>query len=200
MLEALTLALISLLGAMSPGPDFAIVTRHALTGSRKAAMLATFGIASAVLIHVTYCTLGVVILLQESPLLFRILQISGSCYLAYLGIKLLLASSKKNKAIAPPPLRKAFTSGFVSNLLNPKATLSILSIYTQFVGPETSFTIQVIYGLIIASTALIWFSIVSFLITHPLFQPSFAKFQKGLMKGMGVILILLAGTVLYTVL
>lgn len=67
MLEILSLALITLLGAMSPGPDFAIVRRHALTGSRKSAILASFGVTTAILIHITYCVLGVAIVIAESP-------------------------------------------------------------------------------------------------------------------------------------
>lgn len=191
MLEIASLTFITLLGAMSPGPDFALVTRHALTGSRKAALLASLGISAALLIHVTYCSLGIALLLKESPILFRIIQISGSCYLAYLGIRLLL-SSKGSQSIVEPPAAQAFTSGFLTNLLNPKATLFIMSIFTQFVKPGTLPLLQAVYGLVIAATSFAWFCSLSFLITHSAFQPYFARFQTVLIKGMGVVLIVLA--------
>ena len=52
MIDLLLFALLNLLGVMSPGPDFALVTRYGLTGSKRAALLATLGIGSALLIHV----------------------------------------------------------------------------------------------------------------------------------------------------
>jgi len=135
------LAMISLFGAMSPGPDFAIVTRFALSGSRRAALMATLGVATAVCIHVTYCILGVGLFLKSSPILFRILQIIGSIYLGYLGVQLLI-SKKTGTVAASGSLRKAFVSGFFTNLLNPKATLFILSLLTQFVTEKTPFLKQ----------------------------------------------------------
>ena len=198
MFEVLSIGLISLLGAMSPGPDFAIVTRHALTGSRKAAILTSLGIAAALLVHVTYCSLGVAIVLTESPLLFRLIQIAGSIYLGYLGIKLLI-DSKGSTPPKPPHLKKAFFSGFLTNLLNPKATLFILSIYTQFVNVETPIHMQIIYGLVIAGAGLLWFCALSLFITHRRFLSSFARFQKVLMKAMGIVLLLLAAFVLFSI-
>ena len=51
-----TIAIISLLAAMSPGPDFAIVTKNCLSmRTFRAGFLTALGVASAVLIHVTYC-------------------------------------------------------------------------------------------------------------------------------------------------
>lgn len=191
MIETVTLALIALLGAMSPGPDFAIVTRQALTGSRKAAIMASLGISCALLIHVSYCIFGLGILLVQSPLAFRIVQIIGSCYLGYLGIMLLLPSKKSSQ---PKPVKshQAFLSGFLANLLNPKAALFILSIFTQFVHPETSILRQAFYGFVIAFVAMAWFSTLSFLMTHSYFLPHFKRFQHILMKVMGCLLIGLA--------
>ena len=131
-----SIALIALLGAMSPGPDFAIVTRYALSGSRRAAIYATLGISAAILIHVTYCALGIAILLVETPLLFRILQGVGSLYLGYLGIQLLWPARKGSAESIIPPVQGAFKAGFICNLLNPKATLFIFGIFTLFVSPE----------------------------------------------------------------
>lgn len=188
MLDVITLALIALLGAMSPGPDFAIVTRYALTGSRKAALLASLGISAALLVHVTYCVLGIGILLVESPLAFRVIQIIGSCYLGYLGIRLLFPS-KAASSSKPFKMHQAFVSGFLTNVLNPKAALFILSIFTQFVHPGTSHVRQAFYGLVISATAMVWFSTLSFLITHHHFLPHFKRFQTVLMKVMGCLLL-----------
>ena len=152
--DCLSIALIALLGAMGPpGPDFAIVTRFALGGSLRAAILAALGVALAILVHVTYCALGIAILLSEISLLFRAIQIAGSLYLGYLGIQLLLPS-KQGQLNGTLPHRQAFKEGFLCNLLNPKATLFIFGVFTQFVTPHMPLYIPFIYGLIISTVAL----------------------------------------------
>ncbi|MBS0616355.1 MAG: LysE family transporter [Verrucomicrobia bacterium] len=197
MFNIISIFVISLLGAMSPGPDFAIVTRHALTGSRRSALLATLGIAVALLIHVTYCALGLGILLVESPKVFHAIQMAGSIYLGYLGIRLLIPS-KPGSSAGPPPYHKAFLSGFLTNILNPKAAFFILGVFTQFVRPDTSSWMMGIYGLTMALAALLWFGILSFVITHPAFRPYFLRFQRGLSMGMGIVLLVLALSVFFT--
>jgi len=178
---------------MSSGPDFAIVTRHALTGSRRSALLASFGVTVAILVHVTYCVLGLAVILAESPLLFRFVQIGGALYLAYLGVRLLIESRKKISSSAPETRPgKAFMSGFLTNLLNPKATLFLLSIFTRFLAPGTPVFVEVGYGLTVSLISFAWFGFLSFLITHPRFRPSFNRFQTVLMRGMGIILLILA--------
>lgn len=193
--ELLTLALISLLGAMSPGPDFTIVTRFAISGCRKSALLASLGIGIGILVHVTYCSLGIAVLLSESKFLFRIVQISGSLYLGYLGVTLLIKKRVNGDKKNLP--KKAFASGFLINLLNPKATLFLLSLYTQFIDAKTPPFYLAVYGATIFFVTIFWFFFLSFIITHRAMIPYFTRFQKILMKGMGIVLIILALTVLF---
>ncbi len=62
--KILSIASISLLAAMSPGPDFAIVVRNCLTYKTfKAGLLTALGVASSVLVHVSYCVFGLAILI-----------------------------------------------------------------------------------------------------------------------------------------
>jgi RhtB (resistance to homoserine/threonine) family protein len=198
MFELLAFVSVSLLGAMSPGPDFAIVTHYSLKGSRRAALLATMGITAAILIHVLYCVLGVAWFLQNSPILFRCMQLLGALYLGYLGIRLLKApketgESQRNANVSD----KAFMTGFLTNLLNPKATLFLLSLFTQFITPETSIGMKVSFGITIPLVTILWFSLLSILITHPSFLPYLQRYQRRFSVMMGCILILLAVSVVW---
>ena len=197
--KAFSLFLISLLGAMSPGPDFVIVTRYALLGSRKAGLLATLGVTLALVIHVTYCSLGLAVLLTESKGIFHFIQALGSLYLAYLGIRLLIPSNKKEGKKGDIH-QKAFFAGFLTNLLNPKAIFFILSLFTQFIDPSSPIGVLFIYGSLIPVAALLWFSFLTVFITHPYFNQHFAKIQKGLEKGMGILLLALSLMVLISIL
>lgn len=176
MFELFLFMLLNLLGTISPGPDFATVTHYGLSGSRRNAYLATFGIVTALFIHVFYCVSGVAIFLSSSKSLFYIVQILGSSYLTYLGIKALLPQSTsrvKEKKISKNP----FLTGFFCNLLNPKATLFLLSLFTRFASSMNTSMMKISYALCIPCIALLWFISLSFLLTHPKFLPFLQRFK-----------------------
>jgi RhtB (resistance to homoserine/threonine) family protein len=193
-----SVALISLLAAISPGPDFAIVTKNCLSARTfRAGFLTALGVASAVLIHVTYCLFGLAIVIQESPTLFNILKYLGAGYLFYLGVMLLKekTSPEGSPKLADAELKKKhkpFISGFLCNLLNPKCTLFVLSLFTQFIDPSMNFLGKALMGSIFAVIVFVWFVLLSYLITHRLLQKHFARFQLIITKSMGVILCCLA--------
>ncbi len=196
MVEILAFALINFLGAMSPGPDFAIVVRYGLTGSRKASILATAGIAAALVVHVLYCVFGIVLLIQNSKVLFSLLHFGGALYLAYLGIRLIQSGS--GKFAKPDPVKihhKAFRDGFLTNLLNPKASLFLLSLFTQFIEPDTTLAQKIVFGTLVPLIAFAWFSFLSVMLTHRRFLPHLQRYQKGFTIAMGVLLLALAAWV-----
>ena len=191
-----TIALISLLGAMSPGPDFAVVTKNCMLGTFRTGFFTALGVSTALLIHVAYCLFGIAILIQDSPKIYHILMCFGSAYLFYMGIKLL-----KEKKVANEPtlskeetsvIKRPFLSGFLCNLLNPKATLFIFSLFTQFIDPNLSFYKKAIMGSTTAIIGLIWFTLLSYLITHRMLQKHISRFQLAITKTMGVVLCVLA--------
>lgn len=185
----LLFVLVNLLGAMSPGPDFAIVTRYALKGSRVAAFRVTLGIAAALIIHVSYCLLGAAVFLQNSPKLFLAIQLLGALYLGYLGVKMLQEKDVEAVKLDAIKSTQAFWEGFLTNLLNPKATLFILSLLSQFVTPETSTIQKLIYGLTIPTVALGWFLFLSAALTHPQIYKKIQNYQVAFVRLMGSLLV-----------
>ncbi len=191
--KVIAIAVISLMGAMSPGPDFALVTKNSLSGSFRSGFLTTLGIFAALFIHITYCVLGIALIISQSPLIFNIIKYLGAAYLFYLGIMLLKEKSSPSKSPSKHPQKnRPFLSGFLCNLLNPKATLFILSLFTQFIDPMMPFWSKFALGSIIAFMALLWFTLLTYLITHSYLNKHFAKFQAIITKVMGVVLCLLS--------
>ncbi len=191
-----SIAFISLLAAISPGPDFAIVTKNCLSGTFRSGVLTALGVAAALLVHVTYCLFGIAIVIQQSPFLFHILKYLGAAYLFYLGI-LLLKEKMSPEGLPQDVKRKKspFLSGFLCNLLNPKATLFVLSLFTQFIDPSMHVFVKALMGSIFAVIVFVWFVLLSYLITHRLLQKHFARFQLIITKLMGVVLCCLAAYV-----
>ena len=117
-----SLAVISLLGAISPGPDFAMVMRNCLSaGTFRAGFLTALGIACALYFHVTYCLLGIALVIQESPVLFHLLKYLGAAYLFYLGIMMLkekMSPEEGSPKAADTEIRRKhrpFLAGFPGN-------------------------------------------------------------------------------------
>lgn len=186
-MDLFSISILSLMGAMSPGPDFAIVTRFAITGCRKSALFASLGIFIAVLIHLFYSSFGMVFF-QQNKAIFTCIQIIGSIYLFYLGVKFLTADVK---ATSKQELKKnAFRSGFFTNMLNPKACLFFLGVFSQIPSDNLSSNFMLYVSGIIALITLLWFCFLSILMTSQVFMPYLIKFQTVLTKVMGVILIL----------
>ncbi|CAB3939960.1 hypothetical membrane protein [Pseudomonas knackmussii B13] len=71
MTELIAVVTITLLAVISPGPDFATVTRNSLMLSRRAGVLTALGIGLGILVHITYTLIGVGLLIQQSLWLFN---------------------------------------------------------------------------------------------------------------------------------
>ncbi|AHG18500.1 amino acid transporter [Chania multitudinisentens RB-25] len=195
MNELLAVVIITLLAVISPGPDFAMVSRNSLLLSRRAGLLNACGIGAGVLIHVSYALIGLGMLILQSLWLFSFLKIIGAAWLIYLGINML----RQTYAPLPPPAQPALSTtashlsalktGFLTNLLNPKTTLFIVSLFMQIVSPQTSLAVQIGYGLFISLAHVAWFSIVALFFSSPGINAHFLRMRKGLDRLFGGILI-----------
>ena len=164
MNEWIAVISITLLAVISPGADFALVTRNSLMLSKRAGLFTAMGIGLGVLVHLSYTLLGVGLLLQQSTWLFNLLKLAGAAYLAYLGIGMLRSKAVDTPAAASPtPVSSmvALRGGLLTNALNPKTSVFIISLFMQAVQPGTPTTTQIAYGAFIALAHVGWFSLVA---------------------------------------
>lgn len=166
------LALIALLGAMSPGADFVLVSRNSLVYSRRVGIFTALGIGLGVLVHVFYTLAGIGLIISQSILLFNAIKFAGAAYLIYLGWKSLQAKPRQAEIVQDAEEKKELSAlkavgmGIATNALNPKVTLFFLSLFMQFISAGTPFGVQVALGL---ETALIigaWFAVVALMFSH----------------------------------
>ena len=178
----LTIITMHFLGVISPGPDFALVVKNALTKSRQHALATSLGVSSGLMIHISYCIFGLDLLLNNSPKTFKIIKTIGGIYLLYLSIQSLRAArahqqDPKLHAQQAQTLFKAFLEGFVCNLLNVKAILFILFLFSIVIEPATTHLLKTFYGVIMVLITLSWFVALSFLISIPKFKQQLFKSQ-----------------------
>jgi RhtB (resistance to homoserine/threonine) family protein len=198
MMDLIAVATITLLAVISPGADFAMVTRNSLLHGRSAGLLAALGIAAGVQLHVLYTMLGVGVLLQQSPQWFAAIKLAGALYLIYIGYQTWISRPHADTHAdnTPPRLSTlgALRTGFFTNALNPKTTLFVVSVYTQVVRPETPLGIQIGYGLFMSVAHWLWFSVVAAFFSEPRLRAHMLRRQAALNRVMGGVLGLLGVT------
>ncbi|MEO8410373.1 MAG: LysE family transporter [Propionivibrio sp.] len=163
-LQSLALVLaIHAVALISPGPDFAIVTRLSIISGRRTGLWAAAGVAAAIGVYVLVCALGLSLVLAALPGLSRALSVAGALYLAWLGVQCLRSQGKLPEVSARGRGGRAFVTGFLTNLLNPKAMLYFSSILSQTLTPDLGGAdVALLWSLLVAES-LLWFGLVAFL-------------------------------------
>jgi threonine/homoserine/homoserine lactone efflux protein len=133
---------------VTPGPDTALATRHALLAGRRAASFTTFGIGVGSILWALASVLGIAVLLERSVVIFSVWKLIGAAYLGYLGLRSLLGSFKSSTqqaAESTPPSQTthlgewvAARSGLLNNLLNPKAGAIFATVLPAFINSGDS--------------------------------------------------------------
>lgn len=197
MLEtSLFVATIAALGMLSPGPDFFLIIKNAARYRRSAALMTALGVNCAVATHMTYCVAGLAVVITTTPWLFMLLKYAGAAYLIYVGVQALLSrgNSKMNLSNIQPEtasLKKAFLQGYLCNLLNPKATLFFLAMFTQVLNVNSGLGEKIWYAGIILGLSSLWWPMLVFLIQSAPVRRGLAKAQKLIDKLLGGVLIAL---------
>lgn len=189
MAEFLAVALITILAVISPGADFAIVTKNSYLYGRQTGLLTAVGIALGVLIHVTYTLVGVAVVLKFTPNLLTYIKYLGAFYLIYIGYKTFIQlPTADNGTSSPISSQQALQYGFFTNALNPKTTLFVVSTYTQIVSSLTPKALLIGYGLFMSLAHLAWFAIVALLFSHQHLRQKMLQRQVIINRIIGVIL------------
>ena len=195
MLEtSLFIATLATLGMISPGPDFFLVVKNAARYRRSLAMMTVFGVIMGVVTHMTYCVAGLAVVITATPWLFNLLKYAGAGYLIWIGIQALRSHGDSkldvtNVVRQQTSYKSAFIQGYLCNLLNPKATLFFLSVFTQVLSIDSGMGEKLWYAFIIVILAVIWWPILVILIQSAPVRRGLAKAQKVVDKVLGVVLI-----------
>ncbi|MBD9422332.1 LysE family translocator [Achromobacter sp. ACM04] len=201
MTELIAVALITILAVISPGPDFAMVTRNSYLFGRRTGLICALGIALGVQVHVFYTMFGVSLLAHYAQPVLQGIKLAGACYLVYMGWKTFFNRTQVSRDLsARPPISgwQALYSGFLTNALNPKTTLFVVSTYTQIVSPGTPLSWQFGYGLFMSLAHWIWFGVVAWSVSSPFLRRMLLDHQLAADRVVGAVLMAL-GAALATV-
>jgi threonine/homoserine/homoserine lactone efflux protein len=122
---------------LSPGPDLALVLRTAIAAGRSRAMAAAVGIVSGCYAWGIASAAGITALLSASRIGYDVLRVVGAAYLIWLGVQTLRDARRPHgedtTAGADLSVARAYRTGLLTNLLNPKVGVVYLSLLPAFV-------------------------------------------------------------------
>jgi RhtB (resistance to homoserine/threonine) family protein len=196
MSQFLTIVIVHLLAVASPGPDFAVVVKQSVTHGKVTALWTSLGVGTGILLHVLYSLLGIGVVVSQSVVAFNVMKYLGAAYLVYLGVKAIRTKPAASphfsgKIQQTPGAGRAYWTGFLTNGLNPKATLFFLSLFTVVIAPHTPLVVQAFYGVYMAFATALWFSGVSLVFGSSKVRVVFSKVGHWFERFMGGALLLL---------
>lgn len=165
----LALAAICLIGAISPGPSLALIIRNTVQGGRLHGVATGLGHGVGVGVYALITALGLALLITRTPWLFQAIQYGGALFLAWLGLKALLAKASSQleaeTAHAPRGQRGAL-EGLAVSFLNPQLAIFFVALFSQFVHQDTGWREGILMMLTAGGIDALWYSLVALLLSH----------------------------------
>ena len=162
--QVVAYAAVMAVGALSPGPDFAIVVRQAAVCGRARGMATAAGVAAGVFVWAVTAATGVATLLAASAVAFTAVKVVGAAYLAWLGVRALLAAARGGGGTVGgqsgdggTTMSAAFRQGLLCNVLNPKAAVFFVALMPQFLAADATVVDAALLAGVAAAVALLWF-------------------------------------------
>ncbi|MES3001661.1 MAG: LysE family transporter [Pseudomonadota bacterium] len=151
-----------------PGPGNLALITSTSKGGIKGGLAATFGVIAGDQVLMWAAVAGVAALLSAYPTAFHAVQWMGAAYLAWLGVKMILAKPGQKPILNIQPHHYFKQAGLIT-LLNPKAIVFYMAFFPLFVDParhQGMLTFGVMAATIASLTFLYGLTVV--LLTHHL--------------------------------
>lgn len=156
-----------------PGPDLLQVIRVG-TKDRRAGVWCAIGIMMGSTIWIVASLMGLSTIFMAHPVLMRLVQIIGGCYIAWIGFTSLKSGFQEMLNLKHGPLPDmivdslqqnnetltpfhALKTGLATNLSNPKALVFFASVFAQFLRPDMSVAWTIFIAVFLITIGLCWF-------------------------------------------
>lgn len=163
-----------LVGVVSPGPSFVLVSRIAVTRSRLHGLAAALGMGIGGTIFAGLALLGLAALLSQVDWLYLALKIAGGLYLAWLGIRIWRGAGEPlAPAAAGAPqgatLFRSFSFGLLTQISNPKAAIIYGSVFAAMLPAAPPSWLVLALPPLVFAIETAWYAIVAlaFSASHP---------------------------------
>ena len=156
------------LGAISPGPSVMVVIRNTIIGGRTQGVACAVGHGIGFGIYAGSAVFGLIVLLENAPDVFFMLQLIGVGLLIWYGylmwndeVNLDEDSHVENTKVK----RQGFMEGFAIAFFNPKIALFLVAILAQVLEPGMGMGTKLAIGLLGMTIDMGWYLIVALALT-----------------------------------
>jgi len=156
------------LGAISPGPSVMVVIRNTIIGGRKQGVACAIGHGIGFGIYAGSAVFGLIVLLENAPDAFLILQLIGVGLLIWYGYLMWndeVKLDEDNHVDDTKVKRQGFMEGFAIAFFNPKIALFLVAILAQVLEPGMGIGTKLAIGLLGMSIDMGWYLIVALALT-----------------------------------
>ncbi|TVZ72739.1 LOW QUALITY PROTEIN: threonine/homoserine/homoserine lactone efflux protein [Rhizobium mongolense USDA 1844] len=156
-----------LLGAMSPGPSFVVVSRIAVSGERTDGLAAALGMSVGGVHPASIAVAGLTALLMQVAWLDISLRLAGGAYLLWIGIKIWRGAANPVQIANDMPThqgssRRAFVRALLVQLANPKTAIFYASMFAAMLPASPPFWMLIVLPPLLFCIELVWYAIVAF--------------------------------------
>ncbi len=202
LLSLFSICIALAVGAMSPGPSFIFVAKTAISSSRRDGLATALGMGIGCAILVLIAFSGLHTLLVTVPWLYLTLKVCGGLYLFYMAVKIFRGANQKlslGETDKPEKIgfNKAFMTGLITQLCNPKTVLVLAGIFAALSPrdiPDYFYWVLPILGFTIDS---LWYTFVAYVLSSAKPQRVYLRYKKsisrisgGVMAALGLRLLL----------
>lgn len=195
-----SIAFALMLGAMSPGPTFICVAKNSISISRKHGLFTALGTGSGAALFGFLAVMGLQAFLLAVPSAYLALKICGGLYLLYLAFKIIKHAKEpmemQQHAQKQMSLKRAYLTGFVTQISNPKIAIVLASIFTALLPKDIPTYFYFALPILCFFTDAGWCSLVAVALSAEKPRRAYLKFKKvfdrvagGLMTVLGLKLI-----------
>ncbi|WP_284408701.1 LysE family translocator [Acidovorax sp. SUPP2539] len=158
MLFLSSIASLYLMLAISPGPNFLVITATAISQSRRQALCVGLGVSTASVVWASLAAVGLGVVLGQYHWAQQLLRAIGGVYLVYIGIRMFHGADRpitqRDQAPAMQGSWQAYRYGLATNLTNPKTLVFFSSAFATLFTPNLALWAKAAAVLVVAAISL----------------------------------------------
>lgn len=171
---AVLLAIIAtlLVGAVSPGPSFLLVSRMSVVQSRAHGLAAALGMGLGGTVFAGLALLGLAALLSQIVWLDMVLKLAGGAYLLWLGIRIWRGAndplpSAETVSVKDRTLLRSAAFALLTQLSNPKTAVFYASIFAAMLPASPPASLLIALPPLVFAVEAGWYAIVALSFSAP---------------------------------
>ena len=192
--EWLSIALICVAGATTPGPSVLVIIYINNTKGFLSGIIASLAHGLGIFIYALISIYTISLIDKNLPSIIPFIQLLGAIFLIFFSYKMMfLKSNEKNinkNFIIPKKVTNSFLLGLTTSLINPKILIFFTSVFSHFINNDFNDYYKIGVGLLAGIIDTVWYILVSYSVNLPKLKNYIILNQKIIFLFFGILLII----------